>query len=130
MFEKINYKLLNGKQKENFNFHTVAAKLAEYGYNSMRLTDDWQGADFISVHINGEEMIKIQLKSRFTIDKKYLGKDIWIAFIENGVVKLYKHDEVIPLLKSNVKDGISWATYGGYTWGKTPKVYDEIIKIL
>lgn len=99
IFEKNNYNELNSKQKENFNFHTVAAKLAEYGYNSMRLTDDWQGADFISVHINGEEMIKVQLKSRFTIDKKYFGKDIWIAFIENGVVKLYKHDEVIPLLK-------------------------------
>ena len=64
---KVNYNKLNSKQKENYNFHKVAAALAEYGYNSMRLNDDWQGADFIAV--NGDEMLKIQLKGRFTIRK-------------------------------------------------------------
>ena len=38
----------------------------------MRLNDDWEGADFIA--INDKEMIKVQLKGRFSIDKKYLGK--------------------------------------------------------
>ena len=71
---KVDYNSLNAKQKENYNFHKVAAALADYGYNSMRLNDDWQGADFIA--IKGEEMIKVQLKGRFTIDKKYLGKEI------------------------------------------------------
>ena len=37
----------------------VAGALAEYGYNSMRLNDDWQGADFIAIKNN--EMLKIQL---------------------------------------------------------------------
>ena len=69
-FNKVNYNELNAKQKENYNFHKVAAALAEYGYNSMRLNDDWQGADFIAV--KGDEMLKIQLKGRFTVDKKYL----------------------------------------------------------
>lgn len=56
---KILYKDLNARQKENYNFHKVAAALADYGYNSMRLNDDWQGADFIDV--KGDEMIKVQL---------------------------------------------------------------------
>ena len=45
----------------------------------MRLNNDWEGADFISV--KGDDMIKIQLKGRFTLDKKYEKKDLYIAFI-------------------------------------------------
>jgi hypothetical protein len=71
--EKINYNDLNSKQKENYNYHKVAAALADYGYDSMRLNNDWQGADFIAV--KDDEMLKVQLKGRFTIDKKYIGKD-------------------------------------------------------
>ena len=77
--EKISYSELNSKQKENYNFHKVAAALADYGYNSLRLNDDWQGADFIA--INGDNMMKIQLKGRFTVDKKYINKSIYIAFM-------------------------------------------------
>ena len=65
MFKKIKYSKLNSRQKENYNFHKVSAKLADYGFNSMRLNDDWEGADFIS--INDEQMIKVQLKGRFSI---------------------------------------------------------------
>ena len=56
--KKINYADLNCKEKENYNFHKVAS-LAEYGFDSMRLNDDWQEANFISV--KGDQMIKIQL---------------------------------------------------------------------
>tara|TARA_B100000963_G_C22571528_1_gene646324 strand:+ start:1071 stop:1217 length:147 start_codon:yes stop_codon:yes gene_type:complete len=44
MFKKVNYKDLNNKQKENYNFHKASSKLADYGFNSMRLNDDWEGA--------------------------------------------------------------------------------------
>ena len=122
---KVNYKELNAKQKENYNFHKVAAALAEYGYNSMRLNDDWQGADFIAV--KGDEMLKIQLKGRFTVDEKYRGKDIYITFIEDDKIKMYKHDEAVNLLPEKTKNTESWAKRGGYSWGKTPKQYDKII---
>jgi len=127
MFKKVNYKDLNSKQKENYNFHKVSSKLADYGFNSMRLNDDWEGADFIS--INKDEMIKVQLKGRFTLDKKYLGKDIYVAFIENEVIKIYKHDDAILILPENILTSKSWAPQdGSYSWGKTPKLYDKIIK--
>jgi hypothetical protein len=70
--KKISYHNLNSKQKENYNFHKVAAALADYGYNSLRLNDDLQGADFIAV--NGDNMLKVQLKGRFTVDKNSLEK--------------------------------------------------------
>ena len=121
--QKIDYKDLNARQKENYNYHKVASALAEYGFNSMRLNDDWQGADFISV--NGDEMIKFQLKGRFTIDKKYIGKEIYIAFMEDQRVKIYNHDEVVNSIPNNIKDSESWFKIGSYSWGKTPKYYDS-----
>ena len=125
---KVKYNELNARQKENYNFHKVAAALAEYGYNSMRLNDDWQGADFIAV--KGDEMLKIQLKGRFTVDKKYIGKDIYISFIENNKIKIYNHDEAVKLLPEKTKNTESWSIRGGYSWGKTPKQYESIITIL
>ena len=101
-FSKIEYSKLNSRQKENYNFHKVASALANYGFNSMRLNDDWQGADFISVHISNGEMIKVQSKGRFTIDKKYIDKDLYIAFIEDANIKLYLHDsQLLPFLIIN-----------------------------
>ena len=126
--QKIDYKDLNARQKENYNYHKVASALAEYGFNSMRLSDDWQGADFISV--NGDDMVKFQLKGRFTIDKKYIGKDIYIAFIEEEKIKIYNHDKAVSIIPDNIKDSDSWSKYGGYSWGKTPKFYDSVIKVI
>ena len=90
---KVNYSELNARQKENYNYHKIASALAEYGYDCMRLNNDWQGADFIAVHNDGAKMMKIQLKGRFTLDKKYLKKDIYVAFIENDKIKIFFHNK-------------------------------------
>jgi hypothetical protein len=127
-FTKIDYNQLNSKQKENYNFHKVASALADYGYDSMRLNNDWQGADFIAV--KNDEMLKVQLKGRFTVDKKYIDKEIYIAFIENNVVKMYNHDEAVNMLTDNIKQSDSWNKHGSYSWGKTPKIYDSIINVI
>lgn len=44
------YDKLNSKAKETYNFHKMAAILADYGYNCIWLSNDWNGADFIAVH--------------------------------------------------------------------------------
>ena len=38
---KIVYAELNARQKENYNFAHVSGVLADYGFTTMRLTDDW-----------------------------------------------------------------------------------------
>lgn len=129
-FSKVNYKDLNNRQKENYNFHKVAAKLAEYGFNSVRLSDDFKGADFIAIHSDGEQFLKVQLKGRFTVDKKYLGKSIYIAFIESNEVKLYNHDKAVSVLTPNVINSKSWKTQGSYSFNQTPKHYSSIIQVL
>lgn len=128
MFKQIKYSKLNSRQKENYNFHKVASKLADYGFNSMRLNDDWEGADFIA--INDKEMIKVQLKGRFSIDKKYLGKNLFIAFIEQDKVKIYFHDEAVNIAPNNIINSKSWKENGLYNWSKTPNIYNKIITVL
>lgn len=123
---KVSYKDLNSKQKENYNYHKVASALAEYGYDSMRLNNDWEGADFISV--KGDDMIKVQLKGRFTLDKKYKEKGLYIAFIENGIIKIYLHDEALDIATNNITDSKSWTENGSYSMNQTPKHYSTVIK--
>ena len=95
MIQRVPYNLLNARQQENHNFHKIAGRLADYGFNCLRLTDDWQGADFIACHMNGEDFWKVQLKGRLAINKKYAGKSIFIAFLHKQDCYVYPHDEFL-----------------------------------
>ncbi len=41
---------LNGRQREIYNFQKSAALPADYGFNCIKLTDDWQGAHVLALH--------------------------------------------------------------------------------
>ena len=85
--KRIRYSDLNSRQKENFNFQKISAVLADYGFITIRLSDDWKAADFVAQHIDGE-FIKVQLKSRLAFHKKYQGKDLYIVFSEGEAAYL------------------------------------------
>ena len=89
VFNRVVYSDLNSRQQENYNFQKVAGELADYGFNCLRLTDDWQGADFIACHVDGDTFLKVQLKGRLTIDLKYREKDVYVAFLDNGDCYVY-----------------------------------------
>jgi len=116
-FKKIDYKQLNGKQKELFNFQKIAAILADYGFNCIKLADDWQGADFIAYNVTDTSTLKVQLKSRLTINKKYCGKDIWIAFPHKKSWYLIEHDCLVEKARMHTGWLIvdSWTKMGGYS---------------
>ena len=107
----IDYKSLNARQKETFNFQKVSGVLADFGFSTIRLSDDWQGADFIANHISGQQFLKVQLKGRLTLDQKYQGKDIWVCFRHHDVWYLYPHDAAL-----------TWAL-ANKTLGKNPDVW-------
>ena len=86
MFQRINPDELNGRQKEIYNFQKSAALLADYGFNCIKLTDDWQGADFLAYHFDGTTTLKVQLKGRLTINRKYAERDLWMNFPCKGTV--------------------------------------------
>ena len=129
-FEKISYRKLTARQQENYNFSKISALLADYGFNTLRLTDDWKGADFIANHVDGETFLKVQLKGRFTLDKKYVGKNIWVCFKYRGDWYLYPHDEVISALAaySNFQNTESWTTHGKIHNGNPSRRDLELLK--
>lgn len=90
---KIDYAALNDRQKENYNFQKIAAILADYGFNCIRLSDDYMGADFLALHIDGTTVLKVQLKGRLNLEDKYVGKDLFVAFPDKGRWFLVPHDE-------------------------------------
>lgn len=138
-FQRVKYDDLNSRQQENYNFQKVAAHLADFGFNNIRLSDDWQGADFIACHVDGQTFLKVQLKSRLFIQKKYSGKDIYVAFIHRNKDKtedtyVYPHDVVRDeLLSRGEKTGTlteskSWKVGGGYSWGHLSKGMKEFMQ--
>lgn len=121
--DKVDYTSLNSRQKENYNFHFIAAKLAAYGYNSLRVTDDFGGADFVAIHVDGErEILKVQLKARLTLAGKYERKNLFVAFRWNDQVFLYDHDRVVEAVEAEGKitQSKSWARFRSYTWPNPP----------
>ena len=41
MFKCVTRSELNPRQLENYNYSKIAARLADYGFNCLRLSDDW-----------------------------------------------------------------------------------------
>ncbi len=95
IFQLVDYRSLNSRQKENYNFHKVSAVLADYGFTTLRLSSDWKGADFIADHTDGKLFLKVQLKGVLTVDAKYQDKDIWICFRRKERWFLYPHDDFL-----------------------------------
>lgn len=112
-FKKIPYEELNSRQQETFNFQKVSAVLADFGYLTIRLSDDWNGADFIAQHFKTKEFLKVQLKGRLTFDKKYQDKDLCICFKdgEQGNWYLYNHQELLEkvLSEGQIGETKTWA---------------------
>ena len=123
---KVDYKNLNSKQQESYNFHKVSAILADYGYFPIRLSDDWQSADFLCQKCTDHSFIKVQLKGRLNFDKKYMGKDLFICFQykPTGDWYLYPHDELIERfieMGHPFQHSSSWIDKGGYSWNSLSK---------
>ncbi len=124
-FQYIAYSKLNARQKENYNFHHLAAALASVGFNSIRLSDDYEGADLIAIPNNQGEILKIQLKGRMEFHKKYLGKNLYIAFpCDRGknTWYLYPHDELVSIYLTRFEKTASWGELTGGEFYTFPKL--------
>lgn len=121
-FQKILPSRLSKRQKESYNFQKASAVLADYGFQAIKLSDDWCGADFIAQHIDGE-FIKVQLKGRITVAEKYRRKDLWILFPTGSDWYIIPHDALLDILirkKVSIEKTESWMN-GGYSIGKVSK---------
>ena len=121
--KRIEYRELTAKQKEVYNFQKVAALLADFGFNCIKLDDDWQGADFLAYHKDGSRTLKVQLKGRTTICKKYLGKNLHLVFPAAGCWYLVPHDDLVKIAEdtTNWTETKSWTNGGEYNSDKPPR---------
>lgn len=115
-FERVEYKDLSPKQKEMYNFQKLAGVLADFGYNCIKLADDWQDADFLAYHQEKKDTYRVQLKARLTIYKKYLGKNLLIAFPISSHWYLVEHDVLVELITkaTNWTNTDYWISKGIY----------------
>lgn len=116
--KRVNYNDLNARQKEIYNFQKVSGIFAEFGYTTVKLSDDWMGADFIAISFDGVEYIKVQLKGRLTFEKKYIGKEIFVCFHDSQSERwyLYDHDIALKNFIANIENSDSWNLKGGYSF--------------
>jgi hypothetical protein len=126
--KKVCYESLNGRQQETYNFQKVSAVLADFGYLTIRLSDDWNGADFIAQHFETKEFLKMQLKGRLSFYAKYQDRDLYICFCQSGFWYLYPHDELlVKVLSLGMMIGTkSWDELGGYSFPSIPRQLEEL----
>ena len=79
------------------------------------------------VNINADTLISQFALNEAEANKKYLGKEIYIAFIEDDIIKVYYHDEVVNSLAGSILETESWNINGNYSWPKTPNLYKDLI---
>lgn len=86
------------------------------------------GIDLILLNETTNHLMRVQQKGRWTINKKYKGRDIWIAFPDRGIWYVAPHDDV--LLRYSEQKGYtdtpSWAK-GEYSYAPLSK---EMIALL
>lgn len=127
--KRVAYETLNGRQQETYNFQKISGVLADFGFLTIRLSDDWNGADFIAQHFETKEFLKVQLKGRLCFYTKYQDKDLHICFRESGFWYLYPHDELLSEVLSlgMMKGTKSWDELGGYSFPSIPKQLVDLI---
>jgi lipid-A-disaccharide synthase-like uncharacterized protein len=128
---KIDYENLNPKQKESYNFQKLSAVLADYGVETLRLSNDWNGADFLMTDPYNVNVIKkVQLKSRFTLDRKYRRiKDLYIAFPDSNIWYIFHHNTILDRFSkvSNLNNDSAWKETGKYSQARLTEQLKELL---
>lgn len=122
-FTKVNYGELTQKWQEIYNFHKLSAVMVDYGFNCIKLIDDWKGADLLAYQKDNGDCLRIQLKGRITIDKKYIGQSLYMAFpVPDVGWCIVEHDDLMEIIgiHTNWLNSVSWKEKGAYH-AKKPK---------
>jgi hypothetical protein len=85
---------LSAKAIELLNMHELTAELMARGWNVYLPVYD-EGIDLLATRNDVSEVIRIQLKSRWSIDRKYVGRPIEIAYKDRGTWYLAPHEAMV-----------------------------------
>lgn len=103
--------------REVINRNVVVSLALEQGFNAFLPVYD-EGVDFILYRESDGELRKVQLKGRWTIDKRYKDRNIWMAFPVGADWYLMPHDEMLAHANAEGKalESVSWTERGAYSW--------------
>lgn len=105
----------SGQIREVINRNALVSLALEAGYNAYLPVYDG-GVDLILYREEDGDVKKVQLKGRWSIDKKYCGRDIWIAFHDAGQWYIAPHDELVKIAEeTGFAASRSWVEGGKYT---------------
>jgi hypothetical protein len=101
--------------REVINRNTVVSLALEQGFNAYLPVYDG-GVDFI-LHREEDGLTRhVQLKGRWTINKKYIGRNIWVAFPSGSDWYLAPHDELVDLAEAQgFTNTDAWVASGEYS---------------
>ena len=107
---------------EVVNRNALVTVALNQGYNAYLPVYD-NGIDLVLLNEATGDTRLVQLKGRWTIDKKYIGRDIWIAFLDRGSWYVAPHDEMLRLGKRHTQTE-SWikGTYSKSPLSKSDRV--------
>jgi len=101
--------------REVINRNIVVSLALAQGFNAFLPVYD-SGVDFILYQESDGVVHKVQLKGRWTIDRKYVGRDIWIAFPIGANWYLMPHDEMVAIAEvDGAANSRSWLVGGAYS---------------
>ncbi|WP_133250221.1 hypothetical protein [Novacetimonas pomaceti] len=111
--------------REVINRNTVISLALEQGFNAFLPVYDG-GIDFILYRESDGETRNVQLKGRWIIDRKYIGRKIWIAFPVDGDWYLVPHDEMVRQAEEQGYVATpSWIDGGAYSTPRPSKALLE-----
>lgn len=114
--------------REVINRNALVSLALEAGYNAYLPVYDG-GVDFILYREEDGDLRKVQLKGRWYIDRKYVGRDIWIAFHDAGAWYLAPHDALVGLgEQAGFTATRSWLKDGAYSCPKLSRAMLEQLK--
>ena len=107
--------------REVINRNTVVSLALAQDFNAFLPVYDG-GVDFILYRESDGLVRKVQLKGRWMIDRKYVGRDIWMAFPIGGDWYLMPHDRMVELAeKEGITQTASWIDGGAYSMPRPSK---------
>lgn len=113
--------------REVINRNALVSAALESGYNAYLPVYDG-GVDFILYREEDGDLKKVQLKGRWYIDRKYVGRDIWIAFHHEDHWYIAPHDELVKLgERFQFTETRSWKEGGAYSCPRLSRAMLEAI---
>jgi hypothetical protein len=101
--------------QEVINRNTVVSLALQEGFNEFLPVYDG-GVDFVLYRERDGLVHKVQLKSRWTVERKYVGCDICIAFPIGSDWYLMPHDKMLAYAEADgVTQTASWIEGGSYS---------------